>query len=306
MHNKIDTKFYSLMEFIKDRDLNQMEEVIIQNFNYLKKTNYPIYNNIVNYYNKYKLWGQIDLNTGNHELIENNAKSLVEHREDFEWLYEHLGDYRSKKILTAILYYWMSLDFKMIEQLEDKTYDQYFDLDLIKCNKNEVFVDIGGYIGDTIISYINTYGIDNYKKIYCYEIVPVNIKLFNLKNIIIKKKGAASKKEPLYLSNDDLSSTATLSLEGKTKVKTCRIDEDIKEKVTFIKMDIEGAEEDALLGCHDTILKDHPKLALAVYHNNDHLWTLAKIIYEIDPTYRFYLRYYGSKILPLEYILYAI
>ena len=313
MHNEIDVQFYNLMEFIKERDIKQIEKAIKQNFLYLRNKEPLTYNSITNYYNKYKMWGLIDLDNNTYDLIKNNAESLVNHRKDFEWLYKKLGDYRSKKILTTVLYYWLTLDYKRVGKLIDNNFNQYFDLDLIKCNKNEVIVDVGSYIGDSIIDYTKVYGKNNYKKFYCYEIVPSNIdyikkniKKFDLDNIIIKQKGASDKKGFMSLDEDGVSSTATLLKKGKLKIKTVRIDEDIKDKVTFIKMDIEGDEEKALLGCHNTILKDHPKLALASYHDNNHLWKLAKIIHNIDPSYKFYLRYYGSEILPLEYILYAI
>lgn len=48
------------------------------------------------------------------------------------------------------------------------------------------------------------------------------------------------------------------------------------------------------------------KLALSAYHNNDHLFSLAKIIKQVDPSYKLYFRYYGGPLLPTEYILYAI
>ncbi len=71
-------------------------------------------------------------------------------------------------------------------------------------------------------------------------------------------------------------------------------------------MDIEGSEYEALLGLKNKIKKYKPKLAISVYHNNDHLWQIPKLIYELNPDYKFYLRYYGGPILPTEYILYAI
>jgi len=71
-------------------------------------------------------------------------------------------------------------------------------------------------------------------------------------------------------------------------------------------MDIEGSETNAIEGAKRHIREEHPKLAIACYHNNHDIWRLAKQIYEIEPGYRFYLRYYGGALYPSEYVLYGI
>ena len=311
--NYIDNKFASLMDYLRNRSLEYIKDAIKHNHFYQRNTDKGNYTAIVNYYNRFKMWGTIDLDKGDYELVDSNAKALVEHREDFEWLYNRLGDYRSKKILTSILYYWLTVDYHNIEDLQDKVYSQYFDLDIIGCDKNEVFVDIGAYMGETTMKYSEIFGADCYKNIYCYDIVPINIKntninieLSKLKNVIVREKGVSDKAGSLFLSNGEFTSTSKLSEQGETEIETVTIDNDVEGPVTFIKMDIEGGEENALLGCRNKILENHPKLALSVYHNNNHLWKLARIIYEIDPTYKFYLRYYGNPLLPTEYLLYAV
>jgi len=311
--NQIDGEFSRLMDFIKTYDVMQMEDAIKRNLRYFKDTDKPNYTATVNYYNKYKLWGAIYPERGVYELVSNRARALVEHREDFEWLYSRLCDYRSKKILLNILSYWLSSDFQKIRQIQDKLYHQYFDFDLVQCDRNEVFVDIGAYIGDTMVDYANMFGAECYKRIYCYEIMPANIEyiekniaLFNLKNVAVRAKGASDKNGTLYLSGDTVSSVSRLSEDGEIKVPTVAIDDDIDEPVTFIKMDIEGAEEQALQGCRKKIQESHPKLALSAYHNHKDLWKLARMIDEMDTSYHFYLRYHGEALLPTEYVLYAI
>lgn len=311
--NRIDREFSNLMEFINGRSLAQMQEDIKHNLRYFESKDKPNYDAIINYYNKYKLWGAIHPDTGEFEMVENRAQALVEHQQDFEWLYERLGDYRSKRVLLSILSYWLSSDYHRIAQIMDKYYHQYFDFDLIQCDENEVFVDIGAYIGDTMVDYVKMYGTGCYKRIYCYEIIPANVayiqknmELCALKDVVVCNRGASEKSGILYLSDDAVSSIGMLSENGAIEIATVAIDEDIAEPVTFIKMDIEGAEEDALLGCRRKIAENHPKLALAAYHNHKDLWKLARIIHETDPTYRFYLRYYGGALLPTEYVLYAV
>lgn len=260
MINSIDMDFNNLINFIKERDLEQMIKAIKQNFYYYRNKNADQFKCIVDYYNKYKLWGEIDLENENYELIKTNAEVLVNHHQDFEQLYHNLGDYRSKMILVNVLYYWLMLDDKRIAKMKDTFYSQYFDLDLIKCDENEVIVDVGAYIGDTLVDYIKTFGNKCYKKIFCYEIVPANIKyikknidIFDLKNVVIKEKGVADKKGSLFIENDECSSIKKLTDSGQLEVKTISIDEDINGKITFVKMDIEGGELLALKGLQKNI-----------------------------------------------------
>jgi hypothetical protein len=84
------------------------------------------------------------------------------------------------------------------------------------------------------------------------------------------------------------------------------VDEEIKELLTLIKMDIEGAEQSALLGCKEHILKDYPKLLICVYHNNEDIWKIPKMIYEIRDDYDFYLRSNGDQWGPSEIVLFAL
>ena len=313
--NRTDREFGALMDFIRPYSVEEIKDAVERNLAYMKRNDGPNYNATVAYYNKYKLWGLYDPEHGVHELSENRAHALVEHREDFEWLYGRLSDWRSRVTLTNLLSYWLTSKHQKIAQIQDHTFHQYFDLDLVDCGENEVFVDIGAYIGDTMVDYVRTFGDTCYKRIYCYEITPANLEyirkniaLFRLQNIVVREKGASDRAGVLYLDppEDGASSVTKLGESGRIEVPTVAIDDDIDEPVTFIKMDIEGAEEQALAGCRKKIAESHPKLALSVYHNHKDLWKLARMIDEYDPGYRFYLRYHGYALLPTEYLLYAL
>lgn len=66
----------------------------------------------------------------------------------------------------------------------------------------------------------------------------------------------------------------------------------IEEKVSFVKMDIEGAEAIALKGAKNHILNDHPKLAICCYHKPEDLWKIPEQVMAIRNDYRLYLRHY--------------
>ena len=91
---------------------------------------------------------------------------------------------------------------------------------------------------------------------------------------------------------------------GTATIAVVRIDDLCEEfRPTLIKMDIEGAEQDALDGAMTTIDRDRPDLAISVYHRVHDLWTLALAIDERVPGYRFYLRSHAFS--GFETVLYA-
>lgn len=307
--NNIDRKFNDLIELIRNQSLEEVYNNIRLNF---EKISPITKNSLEDYFTKFPYWGNLNQKEGNYEELYNRATSLKEHIDDYSWLYNHLEDYRSKKILFAILNNWYSFDFDTLNTSIEKNYSHYFDLDLIKCNNNEVFVDLGAYIGDTILDFFNCYGTDKYKSIYCYEITSKSCAILrkNLQyypNIKIIEKAVSNKKGKLYLKKNSIDDSANTAIEeGDIEIETTTIDEDITEKITMIKMDIEGSEQKALLGCKKHIQKEHPKLLISVYHNHEDLWKIPIMIEEMSDKYKFYLRYYGNNIFPTEIVLIAI
>ena len=90
----------------------------------------------------------------------------------------------------------------------------------------------------------------------------------------------------------------------ENQIAMVRLEDDIpEERVDFIKMDIEGAEYEALLGCENLIFNQHPKLAVCTYHGYEDVWHLPYLIDEMNPDYKFYLRHYGGTLLPTEFVL---
>lgn len=72
----------------------------------------------------------------------------------------------------------------------------------------------------------------------------------------------------------------------------------------FIKMDIEGAEPEAINGAKKIIQTYKPILAISIYHEPAHLWSIAEQILAINPNYEFKLHVHGD--FGLEIILYAL
>ncbi len=79
---------------------------------------------------------------------------------------------------------------------------------------------------------------------------------------------------------------------------------DVCREATFIKMDIEGAEWEALHGAEKTIVRNHPTLAICIYHSNEDMVRIIPYIHHLCPKYRLYVRQhsYGTS----ETVLYAV
>jgi FkbM family methyltransferase len=75
------------------------------------------------------------------------------------------------------------------------------------------------------------------------------------------------------------------------------------DKVVFLKMDIEGAEIEALMGASEILKTNKPLLAISIYHIPSDLWRIPLLIHSINPSYSFYISQHAP--LLTETVLYA-
>ena len=242
---------------------------------------------------------------------------LSKNSEEINSLHNKLFDDFSKKTLENVLKGRVSGELSYFRSVF--TPKQYFCDGLIKLTEQEVILDVGASYGDTlkdIIKYTN----NCFKKVYCFEpderclneLVKTKEEL-NLENVVIINKGAWNKSETLTFSSD-LNGVSSKIVENQIEIcknskdvyniETVCIDEIIDEKVTFIKMDIEGAELKALQGAKRVICEHKPKLAICVYHRNEDLLEISKYLAALVPEYKLYLRHHGIN--GTDTVLYAI
>ena len=79
----------------------------------------------------------------------------------------------------------------------------------------------------------------------------------------------------------------------KELVNVVRLDDVIEQRVSMIKMDIEGAECDALHGAKETIMRDKPFCAISVYHRKGDMLAIMDYLHSLVHDYRFWLRHYA-------------
>jgi len=259
-----------------------------------------------------------------------NSIFQKENRRYINKVYKLFSDKKSKQIFSKIINFRLNHYFFVNLQSIKSTKEQYFDTDLVKVNKKEIFIDGGGYIGDTIKPFVKfTKG--QFKKIFSFEPdrrnfnkLKVIVRNLNNKRIHIYPYGLYSKNgfvefyeqgdpESGIVKNNEFSPLSGIIIPHqenkkikKTKLPVVRIDDFFKKKdiPSFIKMDIEGAELDALKGAKDTIKKFRPKLAICVYHNPSDLWEIPLLIKKLNIKYKLYLRHYSREL--CETVCYAI
>ena len=266
---------------------------------------------ISKFLDNFSFWGSFHPTENDFSTLERLSKFLKENSEKFEKMYQSLEDYRSKKIFYAILNNWYNYDFINLEQVMEKCFSHYFDLDIIPSCQEEVFVDLGAFNGDTVEDFIKIYG-DNYKKIYAYEMTEQSMRelkerVKNYPRIIYEQKAVSDEVGMGSIKIHEISTSSNqLELEEIGEIEVTSLDNDINEKITMIKMDIEGSELKALKGAENHIIKDKPKLLLSVYHGYEELLTLWEYLEKLNLSYHYYLRYYGGPIFPTEIVLFAI
>ncbi len=230
---------------------------------------------------------------------------VLENLGKLQLVYEQLEDDYSRQCLAAYINQKISMDYKYLKPL--RTIPQYFE-EFVELDENEVFVDAGAFDGDSALSFIETLSkrnIEKYNKIISFEPDPINYqKLVDRKliNHICYNLGLADKKGSITF--EILGTSSVFNEAGDISVAVDTLDDIVDEKVSFIKMDIEGFELAALKGGSELIRRYRPKLAICIYHKKEDLWEIQEYIKTIVPEYRFYIRAHEES--AIELVLYAV
>ncbi len=217
-------------------------------------------------------------------------------------VYDLLYDKTSKDVFLGLLKYVFTQDPAIFKEITSSE-EQYFIDDIFKFRDNECVIDGGAYIGDTIQSYLDLCK-GKYGNIYSFEpdkenYASLSKMLLELggaaKNIEIFNMGLYSKSGNAYFSNNH-SYDSCIVESSPYNIDVTSIDDKFKEKkVTMIKLDIEGAEIDAILGAECVIKEQKPKLAICNYHLPSDLWEIILLINKFVPSYKLFMRHHDVR-----------
>jgi FkbM family methyltransferase len=220
-------------------------------------------------------------------------KEFNNNKKKFLWVESLLADDESRNTYERIIRFRLSGNLEYMKVFTDRQQYQYFENFLDLDNDNEVFVDVGGYDGFTSEEFIKR--CPGYRAVYIFEpdfknIIVARNRLKKYANVHLMQIGLSSHKETLRFSPGG--SVSAIDEDGDIEIQVDALDKLVDDAVTFIKMDIEGAESKAIEGARNTILKKHPGLAICVYHKDEDLWKIPKQVLSIRDDYKVYLRHY--------------
>jgi len=194
---------------------------------------------------------------------------------------------------------------------------QYFPESLFQLAPGDVFLDAGGYTGDTALSILkHTQG--KFKEIHTFEPDPQNYAQL-CANIAVLPPAQRDRIRcyPLALGLEareasfasvGSASGSIYQDDGFNAIKVVNIHEVVPQEtldsITFIKMDIEGAEMELLKSLETEIRRHRPILAVCLYHGQEDLFTIPAYIHSLVPHYNLVIRHHST--CRCETVLYAI
>lgn len=226
---------------------------------------------------------------------------------NFKYIVDHLEDELSVKSLIGYVKSRNSGDFSFCESYYDS--NQYFPENVINFSQNEIFVDCGVFDGETIKEFISKK--EDFKFVYGFEPDPVNyLKSVEKLNYISTDKlkvfniGSWNKKDILRF-NSSSERISEIDPDGVEEIVVDSIDNLLNGiPVTFIKMDVEGAELNSLIGAYKIIKTQRPKLAICIYHKPEDILEIINWVNSLGLNYKFFIRLHTR--FSQELVLYCI
>ena len=212
------------------------------------------------------------------------------------------ADDESRQEFIDILGWYVSESYHTLPRRHPQS-DIYFAPDLVKPHADERYVDCGAFDGDSIREFITRWN-QQFAAVAAFEPIEENFAKLtayhdNLTSDVKEKislypYALGAKVERLPFSVAGISSSM---VSGPQQVTIdCKVMDELLGDFhpTFIKMDIEGAEPEALRGAHHILKNDAPLLAICLYHDIRHLWQIPLQIHHANPDYKLYLRRYAQ------------
>ena len=244
------------------------------------------------------------------ENMKSSAKYFEEHKDDIARIENLLADDKSRQVWKQMIEFRKTMNYKIHPGMEA---EQYFAEDIIRLNEEETFIDCGGYDGQTSLDFIKRIK-NKFRGIIIFEPdsncmpmirknVPTDVRI----KVIPKGVWDIETNISFVSSGDSVSHVAgeIEQIQETETISIIPIDRcDECKDATFIKMDLEGAEQNALRGAVGTIKRNKPKLAICIYHSDKDMLEIIDFIHELVPEYKLCVRHHSTS--QMETVVYAV
>ncbi|MBQ4104880.1 MAG: FkbM family methyltransferase [Clostridia bacterium] len=220
------------------------------------------------------------------EYVENNIDTLNSCR-------ELLRDEESKRVFDNFVYFHYTGELRYLFETESQREEAL--TNILKLTDKEHMLDLGAYRGDTVEELISLCG--GYSRVTAVEPDPKTFRKLQeyaegKENITLLNCAVWNEQTNLSFQGGGGRQSA-LSNQGKISVDAFPVDTIVGErKITYVKMDVEGAEKQALEGMKKLARTQKPKLSISAYHRTEDLLTLIPLIHNLNPDYHIYLRHH--------------
>jgi FkbM family methyltransferase len=222
-------------------------------------------------------------------------RELCEHADAWARMHDSLADEISQRTFLDVVRFRLTCDPNYMSNYAVRIQEQYFE-DFMQFH-DEVFVDAGGFDGDTSEGFARRY--PDYRKIILFEPSRKNMeaarkRLSEYRDIDYRPLGLSDTAGTLHF-NENAGSASAIAVSAATEIRVDTLDAAVIEPVSFIKMDLEGWELKALHGASHHIAHDRPKLAIAAYHDSPDFRLIYSFINGFAHNYRCYWRCYTQE-----------
>lgn len=186
---------------------------------------------------------------------------------------------------------------------------EYFDTSIYRLRNDEVFVDCGAFTGDTLAIFLKLVN-KQFNGIYAFELSAENFMALQhniaaygsdiADKIHLYQAGVSDKNMEISYSEDSSADGFSIFCQTSLKKRNAhlvRLDDALANapRITFLKMDIEGAEMSALAGAKELLARHRPRTAICVYHRTSDMWNVPLFLRSISPHARIYFRQHSDR-----------
>jgi FkbM family methyltransferase len=241
-------------------------------------------------------------------------QNILDSRSEIEACNRILADDASREELRQQVSWRCTLDYRVLSPPRDPR-NIYFEPGLIRSRDDEILIDCGAFDGDSVRGFLRQNG-ERFRHVYATEPDPANRMAFEtlasdlpdeVRDRITLWPYAVGKQSARVRFKATSTAGSKVDASGTYEAECRSLDDVLMERQvvpTYIKMDIEGAEPEAIEGAANTLRQHAPVLAACLYHRCDHLWRIPLLINKLAPDYKIFIRRYAEEC--WELVCYAV